>query len=176
MDHQPFEDWLLHTETLAADEQRQLNAHLQVCPSCRALAEVTLALKSIKMAEPAAGFVDRFQLRLTAQKKALRRRNFWGFLLLTMSVLCVLTFLAWPIITGLLHSPVDLLTSWFGALLSLWVALDAMAHASLALFKVIPGFVPTYIWTVVLFAACGWSLIWVYSLIRFSKFVKGVQQ
>ena len=87
MDHRPFEDWLLNNQNLSADEKRQLNAHLQGCSSCSALAEVNLALKSVKMAEPAAGFAERFQVRLEAQKKALRRRNFWGFLLLTLSVL-----------------------------------------------------------------------------------------
>ena len=87
MDHRPFEDWLLNNETLSAEENRQLNAHLQGCCSCSALAEVNLALKTAKMAEPATGFAERFQMRLEAQKKAVRRRNFWGLLVLTLSVL-----------------------------------------------------------------------------------------
>ncbi|MGA2489038.1 MAG: hypothetical protein ABSF99_02460 [Anaerolineales bacterium] len=174
MDHRPFEGWLLNNQAMAADEKRQLEAHLQVCSSCAALAEVNLALKSVKMAEPAAGFTDRFQVRLAAQKKALRRRNFWGFLLLTLSVLSVLTLITWPVITSLLHSPVDLLASWLGWLLSFWAALQAMAQAGWVLFKVIPNFLPSYIWTVVLFTACGWSLLWVFSLIKFTRFSQGV--
>ena len=174
MDHRPFEGWLLNNQTLAADEKRQLDAHLQVCSSCAALAEVNLALKSVKMAAPAAGFADRFQVRLAAQKKALRRRNFWGFLLLAVSVLSVLTLISWPVITSLLYSPVDLFTSWLGRLLSFWVAVQAMAQAGWVLFKVIPGFLPAYIWTAILFAACGWSLLWVFSLIKFTKFSQGV--
>ena len=174
MDHRPFEGWLLNNQTLAADEKRQLDAHLQGCSSCTALAEVTLALKSVKMAAPAAGFTDRFQVRLAVRRQALRRRNFWGFLLLTLSVLSVLTLIAWPVITRLLQSPVDLLASWLGALLSFWAALNAMAHAGLVLFRIIPGFIPAYVWTVVLFAACGWSLFWVFSLIKFTKFPQGV--
>ena len=98
MDHRPFEGWLLDHKKLAAGEKRQLEAHLQVCSSCSALAEVNLALKSVTLAAPSAGFTDRFQVRLAAQKKALRRRNFWGFILLTISVLSVLTFIAWPFI------------------------------------------------------------------------------
>jgi len=174
MDHRPFEGWLLNNQTLAADEKRQLNAHLQGCSSCTALAEVNLALKSVKMAAPVAGFASRFQVRLAAQKKALRRRNFWGFLLLTLFVLSALTLIAWPVILSLLQSPVDLLTSWLGALLSFWAALDAMAHAGLVLFRIVPGFIPAYVWTVVLFAACGWSLLWVFSLIKFANFPQGV--
>jgi hypothetical protein len=174
MDHRPFEGWLLNNQKLDADEKRQLNAHLQVCAACTALAEVNLALRSVKLAAPAAGFEDRFQIRLAAQKKAVRRRNFWGFLLLTLSVSTGLTLVAWPVLMSLLQSPVSLLASWFGSLLSFLAALDAMAHAGLVFLRIVPGFFPAYVWTVVLFAACGWSLLWVLSLIKFTKFPQGV--
>jgi hypothetical protein len=174
MDHRPFEGWLLDNEPLAADEKRQLDAHLQVCCSCSALAEVAVALKSVKMAAPAAGFTERFQVRLASQKKALHRKNFWGFLLLTLSGLSVLIIIAWPVITGMLHSPVDLMASWLGSLLSFWASLNAMAHAGAVLYRIVPDFIPAYIWTVVLFAAGGWSLLWVFSLIKFTKLPQGV--
>ena len=173
MNHRPFEGWLLNTQALSADEKRQLDTHLQICSSCTALAEVNLALKSVKMVAPAAGFTDRFQIRLEARKRALRRRNILGFVLLTMCVLGALLFIAWPVITSLLRSPAGLLTSWLGALVSLWVALEAMAHAGLVLFKIVPGFIPAYIWMFGLFAACGWSLVWVLSLIKFTRFPQG---
>ena len=174
MDHRPFEDWLLNAQTLDADEKRQLNAHLQVCSSCTALVEVNLALKSVKMAEPAAGFADRFQIRLEARKRALRRRNQWGFLLLTLVVLSGLVWLSWPVLASFIQSPVNLLTSWLSSLVSLWAALQAMGHAGAVLFKVVPGFIPAYIWTIVLFAGCGWSLLWVFSMIKFTKLPQGV--
>jgi hypothetical protein len=91
-----------------------------------------------------------------------------------LSVLSILTFFAWPVIVGLLQSPVDLLSTWIGSLLSLWVSLIAMANAGLVLFRIVPGFIPAYIWTVILFAACGWSLLWVFSLFKFAKFPQGV--
>jgi hypothetical protein len=176
MDHQPFEDWLLDNQDLDADESRQLNAHLQVCPSCTALAEVNLALTSVRMAAPAAGFADRFHVRLETRKKALRRRNFWGFLLLAVSVLSGLVWISWPVLKSLIQSPVDLLATWLSSLLSFWAAFQAMAHAGAVLFRVVPGFIPAYIWTIVLFAACGWSLLWVFSLIKFTKFPQGVSR
>ncbi len=175
MDHQPFEDWLLDNQILNADEQRQLSSHLQVCSTCSALAEVNLALRSVKMAEPAPGFTDRFQVRLAARRKTQRRRNFLGFLLLGLSVLIGLTWIAWPVITGMLHSPVDMVTAWFTTLLSLYAVVQALAHTGFVLFDVLPDFIPTYVWTVLLFAGCGWSLIWVLSLIKFSKFPQGVK-
>ncbi|MFH1523603.1 MAG: hypothetical protein ABIF04_01445 [Chloroflexota bacterium] len=174
MDHRPFEDWLLENKVLTTEENRLLNLHLRTCPSCNALAEVDLALKSVQTAEPAAGFANRFQIRLVAHKKALRQRNFWGFLVLTVSVLSLLTWLSWPVIEDLILSPVNWLVSWISSMLLFWVDIQAMFHAGALLFKVVPGFFPTYIWTVVLFAAAGWSLLWILSFIKFTKNPQGV--
>ena len=174
MDHRPFEDWLLNNPTLDTDENRQLNAHLQVCSSCRALAEVNLALKTTRMVEPATGFTGRFQVRLEQRKKALQRRNFWGFLILTLSVLVGLVWVSWPVLGLLVHSPVDMLASWLSSLLSIYTVVQAMAHAGALLVKVVPSFIPGYIWAAVLFAGCAWSLLWVFFLIKFAKFPQGV--
>jgi hypothetical protein len=174
MDHRPFEDWLLNNKDLTGNERRQLNAHLQTCHSCTALAEVDLALKSVRAVAPSAGFTDRFQVRLAARKKTLRLRNFWGFLILTLSVLSLLVLVSWPVLVSFLQSPVNLLVSWLSALLSAWAAIQAMAHAGAVVFKVIPGFIPEYVWAVVLFAAGGWSVLWIFSLIKITKVPRGV--
>jgi len=174
MDHRPFEDWLLEDQTLTIDQKHQLNTHLQTCSSCTALAEVNLALKSVRVAAPAAGFSDRFQIRLAVRKKALRRRNFWGFALLTMSVLGLFVWVAWPVLNDLFQSPVSMLASWISSLVSFWASLQAIFRAGMVLFKVVPGFVPAYIWMVILFAAGGWSLVWVVSLMKFTKYPQGV--
>jgi hypothetical protein len=174
MDHRPFEDWLLETQPLTNDQKHQLNAHLRACPSCTALAEVNLALKSVKVAAPAAGFTNRFQVRLAARKQALRWRNFWGFSLLTLSVLGLLGWVSWPVLKDLIHSPVNLLASWISSLVSFWASLQAIFRAGMVLFKVVPGFVPVYIWAVILFAAGGFSLVWVVSLMKFTKYPQGV--
>ena len=174
MDHRPFEDWLLDNQPLTIDQKRQLNTHLRTCSSCTALAEVNLALKSVRLAEPAAGFTDRFQVRLAARKQALRRRNFWGFVILTLSVLGLFVWISWPVLKDLVQSPVNLLASWMSSLVSFWASLQAIFRAGMVLFKVVPGFVPAYIWAVILFAAGGWSLVWVVSLIKFTKVPQGV--
>ncbi len=173
MDHRPFEDWLLNNQILSADENRQLNAHLQACSSCSALAEVNLALKSIKMAAPAAGFAERFQVRLDAQKKALRRRNIWGFLVLTCSVISGLFWIAWPVFKSLVQSPVDWLASWLSTVVSIWASLEALFQGGRVILKVLPGFIPIYIWIVVLLVAGGWSFLWVFSLMKFAKISQG---
>ncbi len=175
MDHRPFEDWLLdNNQHLTTDQARQLNTHLRACSSCSALAEVNLALKSVRMTAPAAGFADRFQLRLAAKKQALRRRNIWGFSLLTVSVLGVVGWISLPVLKDLVQSPVNLLASWMSSLISFWASLQAIFRAGMVLFKVVPGFVPAYIWAVILFGAGTWSLVWIVSLMKFTKVPQGV--
>jgi hypothetical protein len=176
MDHRPFEYWLLDNLALTVDQKRQLNAHLQECTSCTALAEVNLALKSVRLAEPEAGFVNRFQAKLAARKLAQRRRNFWGFFILTLSVGGLFTWVAWPVLQDLVESPVNLLTTSISSLVSFWASLQAILRAGMVLFKVVPGFVPAYIWAVILFAGGAWSLVWVASLIKFTKYPQGVKR
>ena len=173
MDHRPFEDWLLNAQTLSAEESRQLNIHLQNCSACSALAEVNLALKSAKMAEPAAGFAERFQVRLEAQKKALRRRNFWGFLVLTLSVMTGLGSIILPVLKGLIQSPVAWLASWLSTVVSIWASVEALFQGGRVILKVLPGFIPVYVWIIVLLVAGGWSLLWVVSLKKFVKIPQG---
>jgi hypothetical protein len=174
MDHRPFEDWLLENQPLTPDQKHQLNTHLRACSSCTALVEVNLALKSVRVAAPQAGFTSRFQVRLAARKHALQRRNFWGFVVLTLSVLGLLTWVSWPVLKDLVQSPVNLLVSWISSLVSFWASFQAIFRAGMVLFKVAPGFVPAYIWAVVLFAAGAWSLVWVFSLMKFTKGSQGV--
>ena len=175
MDHRPFEDWLLDNQPLTIEQKRQLNVHLQGCTSCTALAEVNLALKSARLAEPTSRFVDRFQVRLEAKKKALRIRNIWGFVILALSVGGLFTWVFWPVFQDLVQSPINLLVAWMASLVSFWAALQGILQAGMVLFKVVPGFVPSYIWAVILFGAGAWSLVWVASLIKFTKYPQGVK-
>ncbi len=174
MDHRPFEDWLLDNQPLTPDQKRELNAHLRTCSSCCAIAEVNLALSTVRPAEPAAGFTGRFQTRLASRKLAIRRRNFWGFLILTLSTLGALTWLAWPILEELIQSPINLVASWISSLASFWAALQALTEAGLVLFRVAPGFVPAYIWMVILLGAGAWGLVWVVSFMKSTKVSQGV--
>lgn len=175
MDHRLFEDWLQADATLTPQQKQDLQTHLQTCPDCAAFAEVNLALRAAKLVEPVAGFAGRFQVRLAARKKAFRRRNFWGFFFLIMSVAGILLWISLPTLRMALQSPVDLLASWLSHLVSLWASLQAMGHVSSVLLRVVPGFVPGYVWTVIFFSSAGWSLLWVVSLIKFTKFPQGVK-
>ena len=175
MDHRPFEDWLLEETPLNSEQKRDLNKHLRACTTSAALAEVNLALRSAKQAEPAAGFTERFQVRLVAEKLATRRRNAWGFVILTLSVVGVVTWAIWPMLKELAQSPVAMFSSWTASLSALWASLQAIFRAGLVLIKVAPGFVPVYVWAVILVTGGGLSAAWVVSLMKYSKTTQGVQ-
>ena len=175
MDHQPFETWLLADEPLTSQQVRELQSHVKNCASCARIMEVNLALKSARMAAPAAGFGDRFQIRLAERKVALRRRNFWGFFILGLSVAGALTWLCWPLLSLAFDSPANLLASWLSTLISIWVTLQAMFHAGSVVFNVIPGFVPSFTWGFVLVAAAAWCVLWGSSLLKLTRIKQGVQ-
>jgi hypothetical protein len=173
MDHRPFENWLLENKSLTASEKQQLQSHLRECPSCVALAEVDLALNSARMAAPVAGFTDRFQARLAARKLALRRRNAWGFVILTLSVLTLLAWIFWPALAAFAQAPSTLLALGFSSLTSAWTVLQAIFHAGTVLLKVMPDFVPIYIFPALLFIAGCFGLLWVFSLVKFTRIPQG---
>ncbi|MGD0611874.1 MAG: zf-HC2 domain-containing protein [Anaerolineales bacterium] len=174
MNHRPFDDWLLADQPLTPQQKQELQAHLQNCPQCAALAEVNLALTSARAVPPQAGFADRFQMRLAARKRAMRTRNLWGFLILAVSVVSILAWLAWPVLKVVLRSPVDLLASWLSSLVSLWASLQAVGHVSAVLLRVAPGFIPASVWAAILLAAGGASLLWAFSLVKLTKNPQGV--
>jgi len=174
MNHRPFEDWMLDNQDLTPENKRDLQSHLRTCTQCASLAEVNLALASARVVAPAAGFADRFKVRLAAQRHAQRKRNFWGFLILVISVMTVLAWLAWPILKVVLDSPVNFLSTWLSYLLSLWFWLQALGQAGSVLLRVIPTFVPPYVWALAAFALTGWSLLWVLSIWKLAKIPQGV--
>lgn len=169
MNHQPFEDWMLADQALTPEQKRQLQAHLRMCTRCTALAEVNLALHSARLVAPASGFVDRFQARLEAQRKTQHQRNFWGFLILVLSVLGVLLWLAWPLLAAVFDSPAEILSAWLSYLLALWFSLQALSEAGTVLLRVIPALLPAYFWALIAFAFAGWSLLWAFSIWKFAR-------
>jgi hypothetical protein len=174
MNHRPFEDWLLNQDPLTPAQKCELQEHLQTCSSCSALVEVDVALKSVRQAAPAAGFADRFQVRLAAQRKMLKRRNVLGFFILTLCVVGILTWLAWPVLREVFESPVAFLASWLSYFVSLWVSIQAMGQVSELFLRIMPTFVPPVVWIVVLLGAGGWCLVWVLSLMKITKVPQGV--
>jgi hypothetical protein len=168
MNHQPFEDWLLNEKLIDPKQKLELDAHLRVCPYCSALAETGMALRSVKVVPPAAGFTSRFQARLAAQKLADRRRRLWGALLFTFGGLVMLLWIAGPYMASFLTSPATWITSLIEWGVFLITTLQAVAQAGSVILRVMPSFLTPFGFMVLVSAFAGIGLLWTVSIWRFA--------
>jgi hypothetical protein len=174
MNHQPFEDWLLNEKLIDPKQKLELDAHLRGCPYCSALAETGVALRSVKVVPPAAGFTSRFQARLAARKLADRRRRLWGALLFTFGGLVMLMWIAGPYMASFLTSPATWITSLIEWGVFLITTLQAVAQASSVILRVMPSFLTPFGFMVLVSAFAGIGLLWTVSIWRFVRVPRGV--
>jgi len=174
MNHQPFEEWLLHEKLVSPKEKLDLDAHLRICSYCSALAETGKALRTVKMIAPAAGFSTRFQARLAMQRAADRRRRRWGTVLFTFGGLVMLMWLTGPYLASFFAAP----ATWIAALIEravfLITTLQAVTQAGSVLLRMLPGFLSPFAFMVLVSAFAGIGLLWSVSIWRFVKVPRGV--
>jgi hypothetical protein len=174
MNHQPFEEWLLNDKNLTSAEKRELDLHMRTCVHCTALSATGLALRSANVIAPAAGFTVRCQQRLAAQKIAERRRKLWGMLILTLGSVSLLGWFAAPYINAFRSSPVEWITAVIGYFLFVITSLQALTQIMTVLLRILPDFIPPYMWMVFISALAGFGLLWTISIWRFSRTPQGV--
>ena len=174
MNHQPFEEWLLNDKNLTSAEKRELDLHLRTCTHCTALSATGLALRSANVVAPASGFAMRFQQRLAAQKIAERRRRLWGVLVLVLSGATLLAWFAAPVIYAFIASPAEWITAVVGYFLFFTSSIQALTEVIAVLFRILPDFVPPYMWMVLVSALAGLGLLWTISIWQFSRAPQGV--
>lgn len=175
MNHQPFESWLLDDLPLAPEQKRELTSHLRTCSHCTALAETGLALRTPRMVSPAPGFAQRFQARLAAQRIAERRKRFWGIVIFSLVGMGALVLLAFPLLRGLTASPAEWINVVLGYLLFIFSSVQALTEVGSVFLRVVPGFVPPFVWMVLASALAGMSLLWTVSIWRITRVPQGVQ-
>ena len=146
MDHQHFEKKLLNDEQLTPEANRALRNHLPDCPICSALVEANLALKHVAMAVPAPGFANRFTARLAVQRKAQKRRYFFGGLILFLSGVGTLLWLVSPVLTAALSSPADILTTWVSFIVASLSFIQTFSEAGRVVLRVATGFISPTTW------------------------------
>jgi len=173
MNHQPFEDWLLDDKSINREERLALQEHLRDCTSCAALSEVNLALRGAWMASPAAGFTDRFQVRLATERKARRIRQGVGFTFLVLGALGILLWVSWPLLAAAVQSPSGVLSDLLMYLSRLFLNLRAFSQALSVIWDVLPSFIPSYVWVIIFSAFSGLGLLWVASLRKFTRIPQG---
>jgi hypothetical protein len=174
MNHQPFEEWLLDEKLISPKQKLELDAHLRICSYCSALAETGTALRTVKKVSPSSGFSARFQARLALQKAAERRRKRWGALLFTFGGLVMLMWLLGPYLASFVAAP----ATWIAALIE-WVVfvittVQALTQAGSVLFGMLPDFLSSFVFMVLLSAFAGIGLLWSVSIWRFVRVPRGV--
>jgi hypothetical protein len=174
MNHRPFEDWLLEDQPLNPTQKRELDAHLRACKVCSAIAESNLALRSARLVAPMPGFTSRWQERLVLARRAQRRRTLLGTLFFSLGGLLLLAVLAGPILVSLIGSPAEWISTVVHALLFLYTTTMAVAEAGSVLFRVLPGFVPPFVWLVLFSTLSGFGLLWSVSIWRLIHRPQGV--
>jgi len=174
MKHRPFEDWLLDDQPLDPAQKRELDAHLRACEVCSAIAESNLALRSARVIAPVPGFTARWQERLVLARRAQRRRTLLGTLFFSLGGLILLAFLAGPILVSLIGSPAEWISAMVHAALFIYTAILAVTEAGSVIFRVLPGFVPPFVWLVLLSALSGLGLLWSVSIWRLMRRPQGV--
>ena len=82
-EHLPFSEWITAGETLSAEDERRLQAHLAGCGECRNLAArwagAAALLADAKEREPRAGFAGRWKALAAAREAAPKARQAWLF-------------------------------------------------------------------------------------------------
>lgn len=175
MNHQPFEEWLLEEIPLAPSEKRLLDAHLQECPSCLALAEVSVALRSARSVAPSNGFVKRFRQRLAARQQAQRRRFVLGLLLLALIVLGILLGFSWPFLNVLFADPGRAILSWVSRFMTFCLTLQTLFATLQVLVRVGISLVPSSIWAVTFLLLSAMCSIGIASLAKVTRIPQGVR-
>jgi hypothetical protein len=161
MNHRPFEDWLLDNQPLTPAQKQELKNHLKTCASCTALTEVDLALKSTSRVAPRAGFTERFQLRLVAERKKHHTRQLWGFGLLGLIILLSAGVVIFEFYTTWEDSPVQILLAGMSWLVTMFSSVRTYGSIGFILLKVIARIIPLSLWLVA--AGGGFMVIFVWA-------------
>ncbi len=169
MNHQPFEEWLLNDKNLTSAEKRELDLHLRTCIHCTALSATGLALRSANVIAPAPGFALRFQKRLMSQKIAERRHRLWGMMVLIVGGVGLLGWFIAPYLYAVISAPVQWITATLGFFLFAVNSLQALTEAATVLLRILPDFIPPYVWMVLVSALAGLGLLWTISIWHFSR-------
>ncbi len=174
MTHRPFEDWLLDDQPLTPQQQRDLQAHVRSCPACTAIAESNLALHATRLVSPAAGFADRFQVRLAKRRREQRWRQVIGTVVLVLGGLGLVYWLAGPFILAAIESPASFITVSVGYFLFILTSIQVFGEAGSILLNVLPKFISPGGWVVLTAGAAGLAFLWTISIRRVARAPQGV--
>lgn len=170
LNHLPFEDWLLSTETLSLDEARQLQEHLQSCQACMrlsvALREVDRELHNAPVLAPTPGFVSRWQTRLEANRLQSHRRQTFLIMFLCIGGAMFMLSLLGLAIFPVLRSPWPVFLAFLYELTSTFTLATVISEALVTVLKAVYEMVPVTQWAAIWVALAGLGALWVVAMHR----------
>lgn len=182
--HQPFETWILLDEPLTPEQAQLLDAHLKTCASCHALmvawGRLDAVFQEAPAFEPAAGFVDRWQARLSQQSSLQRyARQRWQswitLILITNAVSFFAVLLGWQVFNSF-SSLTEILILLVQRATTFITVVNVFQNLIALVFRTLPGLLPPAGWAGIAALISAGSLIWVISLSRLAKMRWRIQQ
>lgn len=172
MEHQPFETWIITNEqTLAPDQEVELQKHLSQCASCQQLknswSSVNTQLTTAGLAEPEPGFSARFRSSLAARRAVQQqlqvRRVLLGLGSAGIFVAILLSaYLVWT------SSPISILVSIMEVSLRTFSVLNTFGTYLFTWLTAVPLSFPLVIWILM---STGFALAvagWLFTMWRIS--------
>jgi anti-sigma factor RsiW len=168
MNHSPYIDWLYEdAQDLSSTQAGDLRHHLQECDDCRqraaALRQVESVLNMQTMAAPAAGFAQRWQARLQAERERAHRFQTRLVLCLSLSALVttlgMLALLAWPYLSSLEAA------LWVFAYQFVWLValLAGIGEFASSFLQAMAGVIPAFGWLFAIGMVFELGVLWVVS-------------
>jgi len=180
MNHQPFENWLLSDEPLSSENANSLQEHLEACDDCRELQDswqgVMSLIESTAPMEPAAGFMDRWQEHLEADRQMVllsrQRWQSWIMLILVANVASLFLFLLGAGVFSIFDSPVDIILAGVYRLTSAVMLFNTAQNILGTLMRTLISIVPIGVWAAFAAGLGASCVVWVVSMTSLSKLTR----
>lgn len=171
MKHPQFEALLFEMDRLGHEERIALEAHLQECEHCNAVAtswsDLEGKMRSAPQMEPATGFTERFRERLVVYKRRKQERLTLAVILAILISLIIVTGFFGAEVLNFVPSAISFLLKSINGLVRLGGLLTILRDFALVLIEGITQSLPAGLLLAISTATSGLALVWVFSIYRF---------
>jgi hypothetical protein len=179
MKHQQFENWILLSQDLEQEQQRELQSHLKQCSDCTALYQAVHQIDHLFNTAPAPDPAPQFSARwLIRLKKAEQRRNRMilgtSFGLITLATVLLLSSIGLEFNTVVAGFPQMLLE--MVTLVANWIVfINQISDVIAPLFRISVKLIsPVWLYTLGL-SLTGITAAWIYAVTRSRSLHKEIQ-
>lgn len=173
MKHHVYEEWVFGLQDSKADnlipeQVQEMERHLEECQSCQQLAgawkEVEARLRRSTLVAPAAGFADRWQMRLAENRRRVQGRQIVLALAFCLAAVVLLT--GSLLLIAIPWSRTPELLVWFGiSRIFNLLSFAEIIHQSLGIFtSAVTGVIPMGVWIILVGIASELMVLWLVSV------------